>query len=100
MFVNSRLVLSSSLATEFGEAIMVTGDTAVTILCATLATTETIDIQATVDGTRWFYLHKDEVQLQLTLRNNIETIYGPGAYRLVRSASTASLTPCYKYEVV
>ena len=62
-----------------------------TLIASNLAGAETGSIQISYDGgTTFINLFSDGSQQQLTATNNTATVYGPGIFRVVKSATAGA----------
>ncbi len=62
------------------------------VIVVGLTGSETCTLQIQYDDTNFVDVYIDGTLSQLTATNNIFTVYGPGLYRLNKSASTANVS--------
>ena len=85
-------IVAAATAGGEGEFGATAGRLPVTLFAPGLAGAETVDIQISQDGGSTFTdVYQNGAQVQLDATNNVISLFGPGHYKAVKSATSASV---------
>lgn len=86
-----REILAGTVSAAASDSFTVDGET-VGVIAVGLAGIETGTLQVSASGTTFADVYIDGNIMQLTATNNIFTVYGPGIYRINKSATAGSVS--------